>query len=128
MIRARVRSGMANASAKGAKIGRPPTTTEEIPAVFYQHYPAYKNGSLNVSELARVCNLSRTTVYKYIGLVEGKPGSIHAPRVKLAIYIFGSRHGFSCVCFSLSSIPMQKTFETNRCAFVLVLDLLATSI
>lgn len=33
MIRARVRSGMANAKAKGAKIGRPKTTAEEIPSI-----------------------------------------------------------------------------------------------
>ena len=46
-------------------------TAEDIPAVFYRHYPAYKNKQLNVSELARVCDLSRTTVYKYIGLLEG---------------------------------------------------------
>lgn len=69
MIRARVRSGMANAKAKGAKIGRPKTTAEEIPSIFYRHYPAFKEGRLNVSELARVCNLSRTTVYKYISLL-----------------------------------------------------------
>lgn len=70
MIRARVRSGMANARAKGAKIGRPQATAEDIPAAFYRHYPAFKNGSLNVSEFARVCDLSRTTVYKYLGLLE----------------------------------------------------------
>lgn len=70
MIRARVRSGMANAKAKGAKIGRPKTTAEEIPSIFYRHYPAFKEGRLNVSELARVCNLSRTTVYKYISLLD----------------------------------------------------------
>ena len=71
MIRARVRSGMANAAAKGAKIGRPQTTKDSIPAIFLRHYPAYKNGQLNITELARVCDLSRTTVYKYIGLLEG---------------------------------------------------------
>lgn len=71
IIRARVRSGMANARAKGAKIGRPQATADDIPAVFLRHYPAYKNRQLNVSELARVCGLSRTTVYKYIGLLEG---------------------------------------------------------
>ena len=70
MIRARVRSGMENARAKGAKIGRPQTTREQIPAGFLRHYPAYKSGQLNVSELARVCDLSRTTVYKYISLLE----------------------------------------------------------
>ena len=33
---------------------------------------AFKNKQLNVSELARVCDLSRTTVYKYLNLLESK--------------------------------------------------------
>ena len=70
MIRARVRSGMANAASKGVKIGRPQTTKEDIPAVFLRHYPAYKTGYLNITELSRVCDLSRTTIYKYISLLE----------------------------------------------------------
>ena len=70
IIRARVKSGMANAKAKGAKIGRPPLTTEDIPTAFLRHYPSYKKGQLNLSELARVCELSRTTVYKYISVLE----------------------------------------------------------
>ena len=71
MIRARVRSGMENARAKERRIGRPQLSREGIPALFLRHYPAYKAGNLNVSELARVCDISRTTVYKYIGLLEG---------------------------------------------------------
>ena len=71
MIRARVRSGMENARAKGKRIGRPQMTADSIPAAFLRHYPAYKAGRLNVSELAKVCDLSRTTAYKYIGLLEG---------------------------------------------------------
>ena len=74
MIRARVRSGMANAKAKGARIGRPQMTLEDLPPVFLRHYPAYKAGQFNLTELARVCDLSRTTIYKYIGLLE-KPGA-----------------------------------------------------
>lgn len=70
MIRARVKSGMANAKAKGKQIGRRPTTKDDIPAIFYKHYPSYTAGKLNVSELARVCGLSRPTVYKYLRLVE----------------------------------------------------------
>ena len=70
MIRSRVRSGMENARAKGKQIGRPQVSKEDIPATFLRHYPAYKNKLLNVSELARVCDISRTTVYKYIGLLE----------------------------------------------------------
>ena len=70
MIRERVRSGMANAKAKGKQIGRPQTTKDSIPAIFLRHYPAYKTGHLNISELSRVCDLSRTTIYKYISLLE----------------------------------------------------------
>ncbi len=70
MIRARVRSGVANARAKGRPIGRPQTTKDNIPAIFLRHYPAYKSGHLNISELSRVCDLSRTTIYKYISLLE----------------------------------------------------------
>ena len=70
MIRERVKSGMANAKAKGKRVGRPHTTKEDIPAVFYRHYPAYTAGRMNVSELARVCGLSRPTVYKYLKMIE----------------------------------------------------------
>ena len=70
MIRARVKSGMANARAKGKQIGRPTLTAEDIPPVFLRHYSAFKRKQLNVSELARVCNISRTTAYKYLELLE----------------------------------------------------------
>ena len=70
IIRERVKSGMANAKSKGVKLGRPQITAEQIPPIFYRHYPSYKSGSLNLSEFARVCGLSRTTVYKYVGLLE----------------------------------------------------------
>ena len=70
MIRERVRSGMANAKAKGVRIGRPQMTKDDIPQIFYRHYPAYLSGDLNVSELARVCELSRNTVYTYIDILK----------------------------------------------------------
>ena len=70
MIRERVRSGMANAKAKGKQIGRPQTTKDNVPAIFLRHYPAYEAGHLNISEFSRVCDLSRTTTYKYISLLE----------------------------------------------------------
>ena len=70
MIRMRVRSGMANARAKGKRIGRPQVTVENLPSAFLRHYPAYRKGALNVSELDRVCGVSMTTVYKYIGLLD----------------------------------------------------------
>ncbi|MBO5037773.1 MAG: recombinase family protein [Clostridia bacterium] len=70
MIRERVRSGMANAKAKGKKLGRPQMTKDDIPPIFYRHYPAFVKGKLNVSEFARVCGLSRNTVYKYIQITK----------------------------------------------------------
>lgn len=70
MIRARVRSGMANAKAKGKVIGRPQVTAQDIPQNFMRHYPSYKSKQLNISEFARVCDMSRTTIYKYLSLLE----------------------------------------------------------
>ena len=70
IIRARVKSGMANARSKGKQIGRRPTTKDDIPAIFYKHYPSYASGNINLSEFARICDLSRPTVYKYLKLVE----------------------------------------------------------
>ncbi len=70
MIRDRVRSGMENAKAKGKKVGRPQTTKESIPPIFYKHYPAFVAGTLNISEFARLCGLSRPTVYKYMEIVK----------------------------------------------------------
>ena len=49
IIRARVKSGMANAKAKGRQVGRRPTNKDDIPAIFYKHYPAYVAGQMNVS-------------------------------------------------------------------------------
>ena len=69
MIRARVRSGMENARAKGKPIGRPRTTKDDIPPAFYRHYPSFAARQMNVSELARVCRLSRPTVYKYLSII-----------------------------------------------------------
>ena len=69
IIRARVKSGMENAKAKGKHVVRPRTTKEDIPAVFYKHYPAYMKREMNLSELARICGLSRPTVYKYVWIM-----------------------------------------------------------
>ena len=69
IIRARVKSGMANAKAKGRPIGRPQITKDDIPAIFYKHYPSYAAGQINKSELARICKLSRPTIYKYLSIL-----------------------------------------------------------
>lgn len=72
MIRERVKSGMANARDKGAVLGRPKITSEDIPNIFMKYYPMYKDGSMNVSEIAKLCGMSRTTIYKYLSLLGDK--------------------------------------------------------
>ena len=72
MISQRVKSGMRNAKAKGSRIGRPTTTADDIPNVFYKHYPKYKNGEINKVEFAKICSLSYPTIFKYLRIVEAQ--------------------------------------------------------
>lgn len=72
IISQRVKSGMANARDKGAVIGRPKTTLDELPSGFLRHYPKYKAGDLTLTELARLCDISRQTAYKYKEIYEGR--------------------------------------------------------
>jgi len=71
IISQRVKSGMANAATKGSKIGRKPTTADDIPSVFYKHYPKLKKGEINKKEFSRLCSLSYPSIYKYLSIVEG---------------------------------------------------------
>lgn len=68
MISQRVKSGMENARAKGGKIGRPKTSTDNLPPQFLRHYPKYKGGEINVTEYARLCQVTPKTIYKYIAV------------------------------------------------------------
>ena len=70
IISQRVKSGMQNAKAKGKKIGRPAVSAEDIPIIFYKHYPKYKKGEINKKEFSRLCNVSYPTIYKYLHIVE----------------------------------------------------------
>lgn len=70
IISQRVKSGMKNAQAKGKTIGRPTVTLDTIPSVFLKYYPKYKSKEMNVTEISRLCDMSRTTIYKYIALME----------------------------------------------------------
>lgn len=70
IISQRVKSGMDNARAKGKTIGRPKVTEDDIPSIFYKHYPKYKNGEINKKEFSRICGLSYPTIYKYLKILE----------------------------------------------------------
>lgn len=70
LISERVKSGMANAKAKGIHVGRSETTIDDIPHVFLKHYPKLSAKQINVTEMARLCDLSRNSVYKYRKIIE----------------------------------------------------------
>lgn len=72
IISQRVKSGMANAACKGAAIGRPTTTLDNLPNSFLRHYPKYTSKEINISELARLCDVSRQSIYKYIDIYTAK--------------------------------------------------------
>ena len=70
IISARVKSGMANAKAKGKVIGRPKTDKDNLPTNFLKYYPMYKSNKINITEFARLSELSRKSIYKYIKIAE----------------------------------------------------------
>ena len=86
MISQRVKSGMANAKAKGKTIGRKETTIDDIPTIFKKHYDKYKvnqqdkeqgkkpadRRGINLKEFIAITNLSKNTIYKYIKLIESE--------------------------------------------------------
>lgn len=68
----RVKSGLKNAVSKGKSLGRPKTTKETIPQKFMKNYNLYKSGKINKSDLARICDLTRKSVYKYLKILNLK--------------------------------------------------------
>ncbi|SFJ61025.1 Site-specific DNA recombinase [Terrisporobacter glycolicus] len=73
MISERVKSGMDNAKDKGKQIGRSKTTVEEVKGntKFMNAYKLYRDKKISKSDISKICNMSRTTVYKYLELLEG---------------------------------------------------------
>ena len=74
MIRSWVKSGVANARAKGKHIGRPPITQDDIPIAFWRYFAQYQARKINVSELARLTKISRPTAYRYIAVANNDHG------------------------------------------------------
>ena len=66
----RVRSGMANAKAKGVHIGRKQTKAEDVPASFRRNYERYKNGEVSFIDCCRMAQVGKTSGYKYKKLLD----------------------------------------------------------
>lgn len=72
IISERVKSGMRNARAKGRTIGRPALKYEDIPQKVINNYNLYINGKINKTDYAKICNISRPTLDKYIKIIKGE--------------------------------------------------------
>ena len=70
LIVSAVKEGLAASREKGIIGGRPKTNKESIPDIFYKYYPMYKSGKLNKVEFSKLTGLSRSSIYKYIDIVE----------------------------------------------------------
>jgi DNA invertase Pin-like site-specific DNA recombinase len=70
IISERVKSGMANAKSKGKTIGRPTITIDDIPSTVIKAYQLLKHGKINKTECARMCDISRPSLDKYIKIIE----------------------------------------------------------
>jgi len=70
MISQRVKSGIANARSKGRRIGRPQLLPSDIPMKVIKTYELYQAGSLNKVDYAKMCNISRPTLDKYLSILK----------------------------------------------------------
>lgn len=61
-IKVRQAEGIASAKLRGVKFGRPNT---EIPKDFIRAYELYKNGLIKVKDVMSMCNIAKSTFYKY---------------------------------------------------------------
>lgn len=66
-----VKSGLRNAVAKGVKLGRPRLTEDRLPKKFFANYPKWKRGEINKTDFAKICDVTRVTLDRYIKIVEG---------------------------------------------------------
>lgn len=70
LIVSAVKEGLAASRERGIIGGRPRTTIDTVPEVFFRYYPMYKNKQLNKVEFSKITGLSRSSIYKYIDIVE----------------------------------------------------------
>lgn len=69
MISERVKSGVANARAKGKVVGRPALKLSDIPQKVKDMYELYKEGSISKVDYAKMCSISRPTLDKYLKII-----------------------------------------------------------
>jgi len=68
MLVERVKSGIANARAKGVRLGRPQLDVTQLPQKFFEYLPIYLEGHVNKTDFALLVGVSRPTLYKYLAI------------------------------------------------------------
>ncbi len=61
-IKTRQAEGIASSKSRGVKFGRPKT---ELPKDFLRAYELYQNGLIKVKDVMSMCNIAKSTFYKY---------------------------------------------------------------
>lgn len=61
-IKTRQAEGIISAKSRGVKFGRP---TAEVPKDFTRAYELYKQGLIKVKDVTSMCNIAKSTFYKY---------------------------------------------------------------
>lgn len=72
LIVERVRSGIRNARAKGIRLGRPCLQAGDVPKTVVDNFAVYQAGYISKKDYAKLCDISRPTLNKYIALMTDK--------------------------------------------------------
>lgn len=67
-IKTRQAEGIASAKSRGVKFGRP---TAELPKDFTRAYELYEQGLIKVKDVMSMCNIAKSTFYKYAQSIKG---------------------------------------------------------
>lgn len=69
MTVSRIKSGLRNARSKGVRLGRPQLTADQLPRKVIEQYDNWKNGLISKTDYAKICDVSRPTLDKYIAIL-----------------------------------------------------------
>ena len=67
-IKTRQAEGIASAKSRDIKFGRP---LGEIPKDFIRCYELYKQGLIKIKDVMSMCNIAKSTFYKYAKSIKG---------------------------------------------------------
>jgi len=65
----RIHSGLAHAKAKGIRLGRPRISAADVPKKVSEKFTLYQSGKISKTDYAKLCGITRPTLYKYLALL-----------------------------------------------------------